>query len=297
MSLLDSAKELKLKEYGIEYKDFKEKEGNIVISPSSLNKFISNRGEWYRNIVLKQNDFNGNEKTVLGSLLHQFAEDFFNGDLTKEGKLQKWKLEQIAKDYDVISDFERVYPILENYLSSIDKPIKMEQYLEYDIRDNIKLAGSYDFLTKENGKYILGDYKSSNRAFRNIDNYILQLSIYCLLLELTDSIKVDLVRVVGIITTKEPKIIILEQEPNIELAKKILNDIIYSLDLVSNNKDLVDIIFQYNYFDMFSDKRIIDTEPTYKEHSINTIKAEKIKSSIFSWKKWQKKYVSKVSKK
>lgn len=282
MSLLDSAKELKLKEYGIEYKDFKEKEGNIVISPSSLNKFISNRGEWYKNTVLKQNDFNGNEKTVLGSLLHQFAEDFFNGDLTKEGKLQKWKLEQIARDYDVISDFERVYPILENYLSSIDKPIKMEQYLEYDIRDNIKLAGSYDFLTKENDKYILGDYKSSNRAFRNIDNYILQLSIYCLLLELTDSIKVDLVRVVGIITTKEPKIIILEQEPNIELAKKIINDIIYSLDLVSNNKDLVDIIFQYNYFDMFSDKRIIDTEPTYKEHNINTIKAEKIKSSIFS---------------
>lgn len=282
MSLLDSAKELKLKEYGIEYKDFKEKEGNIVISPSSLNKFISNRGEWYKNAVLKQNDFNGNEKTVLGSLLHQFAEDFFNGDLTKEGKLQKWKLEQIARDYDVVSDFERVYPILENYLSSIDKPIKMEQYLEYNIRDNIKLAGSYDFLTKENGKYILGDYKSSSRAFRNIDNYILQLSIYCLLLELTDSIKVDLVRVVGVITTKEPKIIILEQEPNIELAKKILNDIIYSLDLVSNNKDLVDIIFQYNYFDMFSDKRIIDTEPTYKEHNINTIKAEKIKSSIFS---------------
>lgn len=282
MSLLDSAKELKLKEYGIEYKDFKEKEGNIVISPSSLNKFISNRGEWYKNAVLKQNDFNGNEKTVLGSLLHQFAEDFFNGDLTKEGKLQKWKLEQIARDYDVVSDFERVYPILENYLSSIDKPIKMEQYLEYNIRDNIKLAGSYDFLTKENGKYILGDYKSSSRAFRNIDNYILQLSIYCLLLELTDSIKVDLVRVVGVITTKEPKIIILEQEPNIELAKKILNDIIYSLDLVSNNKDLVDIIFQYNYFDMFSDKRITDTEPTYKEHNINTIKAEKIKSSIFS---------------
>lgn len=282
MSLLDSAKELKLKEYGIEYKDFKEKEGNIVISPSSLNKFISNRGEWYKNTVLKQNDFNGNEKTVLGSLLHQFAEDFFNGDLTKEGKLQKWKLEQIARDYDVISDFERVYPILENYLSSIDKPIKMEQYLEYDIRDNIKLAGSYDFLTKENSKYILGDYKSSSRAFRNIDNYILQLSIYCLLLDLTDNIKVNLVRVVGVITTKEPKIIILEQEPNIELAKKILNDIIYSLDLVSNNKDLVDIIFQYNYFDMFSDKRITDTEPTYKEHNINTIKAEKIKSSIFS---------------
>lgn len=282
MSLLDSAKELKLKEYGIEYKDFKEKEGNIVISPSSLNKFISNRGEWYKNAVLKQNDFNGNEKTVLGSLLHQFAEDFFNGDLTKEGKLQKWKLEQIAKDYNVVSDFERVYPILENYLSSIDKPIKMEQYLEYDIRDNIKLAGSYDFLTKENGKYILGDYKSSSRAFRNIDNYILQLSIYCLLLDLTDNIKVNLVRVVGVITTKEPKIIILEQEPNIELAKKILNDIIYSLDLVSNNKDLVDIIFQYNYFDMFSDKRITDTEPTYKEHNINTIKAEKIKSSIFS---------------
>ena len=56
MSLLSKVKENEvLKEYGSEYKSFLEaSKDNVVISPSGLRSFISNRGEWYKNTILRE---------------------------------------------------------------------------------------------------------------------------------------------------------------------------------------------------------------------------------------------------
>ena len=289
MSLLSKVKENEvLKEYGSEYKSFLEaSKDNVVISPSGLRSFISNRGEWYNNTILREKTFNGNVASTIGSLLHQYAEDYYNKELNQDDTMLDWKIKQIAKNYpEAISDFERVYPIFKSsYLDISNKPDYIEQYLEYDLTKDIKLAGSFDFLIKEDNEYIIGDYKSSARSFKDIESYILQLSVYSLLVELVLGFKIDKVRVVGIITTKEPKIIVVEDKPNVEFVKNLLNDVVYSIQLVRDNPDLKSIIFPFNYYDMFNSgedkERLGSKEPSVKELDKTTLVREKLKRNVF----------------
>ena len=288
MSLLDKTKEQKLDEHGYQYKDWLDSDSNnIIISPSGLRNFISNRGEWYSNTILKEKSFLGNESSTLGSLLHMYADNYYSGDLNQDGTLADWKIKQIAKDYpNAIKEFERIYPFFkEVYLDNSTKPNYCEKYLEYDLTPNIKLAGSMDAIVQENGKWIIIDYKSSSRAFKDLESYFLQLSVYSLLVELTMGIKIDLIRVVGIITTKEPKIIIVEDKPNVDYVKQLLNDVVYSIQLVKDNPELISLIFPFNYYDMFNSgldkKRLGSKEPMFKELDKTTVIRNKLKQSVF----------------
>lgn len=288
MSLLDKTKEQKLDEHGYQYKDWLDSDSNnIIISPSGLRNFISNRGEWYSNTILKEKSFLGNESSTLGSLLHMYADNYYSGDLNQDNTLADWKIKQIAKDYpNAIKEFERIYPFFkEVYLDNSIKPDYCEKYLEYDLTPNIKLAGSMDFIIQENGKWIIGDYKSTSKTFKDLESYFLQLSIYSLLVELTMGIKIDLIRVVGIITTKETKIIIVEDKPNVDYVKQLLNDVVYSIQLVKDNPELISLIFPFNYYDMFNSgedkKRLGSKEPMFKELDKTTVVRNKLKQSVF----------------
>lgn len=288
MSLLDKTKEQKLDEHGFQYKDWLDSDSNnIIISPSGLRNFISNRGEWYNNTILKEKSFTGNESSTLGSLLHMYADNYYSDDLNKDNTLADWKVKQIAKDYpNAIKEFERIYPFFkEVYLDNSIKPNYCEKYLEYDLTPNIKLAGSMDFITQENGKWTIGDYKSSSKTFKDLEAYFLQLSVYSLLVELTMGIKIDIIRVVGIITTKDPKIIIVEDKPNVDYVKQLLNDVVYSIQLVKDNPELMSLIFPYNYYDMFNSgldkKRLGSKEPMFKELDKTTVIRNKLKHSVF----------------
>ena len=287
MSLLDKTKEQALPAHGMEYAAFKEIEGNYVISPSGLRNFISNRGSWYNDTILKEKSFTGNESSTLGSLLHMYADNYYSEDLNKDGSLADWKIKQIAKDYpNSIKEFERIYPFFkEVYLDNSTKPNYCEKYLEYDLTPNIKLAGSMDAIVQENGKWIIIDYKSSSKTFKDLESYFLQLSVYSLLVELTMGIKIDTIRVVGIITTKEPKIIIVEDKPNVDYVKQLLNDVVYSIQLVKDNPELISLIFPFNYYDMFNSgedkKRLGSKEPMFKELDKTTVVRNKLKQSVF----------------
>lgn len=287
MSLFNGVKEQKLQEHGFQYSEWKAIEGNYVLSPSGLKSFIGNRGEWYQNTVEKIPTFEGNKASTIGSCIHQYAEDYYTNQLNNDGTMARWKIDQICSKYpDAIPEFERIYPIFrEVYLENTQAPEKIEEYLEVDLLPNIKLAGSYDALVKENGEYILLDYKTSSRAFKDLESYIIQLSCYCLMLELVEGIKVDKVRIVGIITTKEPKIIIVDDKPRVDFVKQLINDCIYGIQLVKDNPDMKSLLFPYNYFDMFNSgddkKTITDGKSTYKELSLDGIKKKKIKDSVF----------------
>lgn len=287
MSLLDKTKEQTLPSHGMEYQSFKEIEGNYVISPSGLRTFISNRYEWYSNTILKEKSFTGNESSTLGSLLHMYADNYYSGDLNKDNTLADWKVKQIASEYpNSIKEFERIYPYFkEVYLDNSTKPDYCEKYLEYDLTPNIKLAGSMDFIIQENGKWIIGDYKSSSKTFKDLESYFLQLSVYSLLVELCIGIKIDIIRVVGIITTKEPKIIVIEDKPNVDYVKQLLNDVVYSIQLVKDNPELISLIFPFNYYDMFNSgedkKRLGSKEPMFKELDKTTVIRNKLKQSVF----------------
>ena len=288
MSLLDKTKEQKLDEHGFQYKDWLDSDSNnIIISPSGLRNFISNRGEWFSNTVLRERSFFGNESSTLGSLLHEFARDYYSGDLNKDNTLADWKVKQIASEYpNAIKEFERIYPYFkEVYLDNSIKPDYCEKYLEYDLTPNIKLAGSMDFIIQENGKWIIGDYKSSSKTFKDLESHFLQLSVYSLLVELCMGIKIDIIRVVGIVTTKEPKILIIEDKPNVDYVKQLLNDVVYSIQLVKDNPELISLIFPYNYYDMFNSgedkKRLGSKEPMFKELDKTTVIRNKLKQSVF----------------
>lgn len=129
------------------------------------------------------------------------------------------------------------------------------------------------------------DYKSSSKTFKDLESYFLQLSVYSLLVELTMGIKIDLIRVVGIITTKEPKIIIVEDKPNVDYVKQLLNDVVYSIQLVKDNPELISLIFPFNYYDMFNSgldkKRLGSKEPMFKELDKTTVVRNKLKQSVF----------------
>ena len=287
MSLLDKTKEQTLPSHGNEYAAFKEIEGNYVISPSGLRNFISNRGEWYNNTILKEKTFTGNEASTLGSLLHLYAQEYYEGTLNKDNTLADWKVKQIASEYpNAIKEFERIYPFFkEVYLDNSTKPDYCEKYLEYDLTPNIRLAGSMDFISQENGKWIIGDYKSSSKTFKDLEAYFLQLSVYSLLVELCIGIKIHSIRVVGIITTKEPKIIVIEDKPNVDYVKQLLNDVVYSIQLVKDNPELISLIFPFNYYDMFNSgedkKRLGSKEPMFKELDKTTVIRNKLKQSVF----------------
>lgn len=288
MSLLDKTKEQKLDEHGFQYKDWLDSDSNnIIISPSGLRNFISNKGLWYSNTILKEKSFNGNESSTLGSLLHMYADNYYSGDLNKDNTLADWKVKQIASEYpNSIKEFERIYPYFkEVYLDNSTKPDYCEKYLEYDLTPNIRLAGSMDFISQENGKWIIGDYKSSSKTFKDLEAYFLQLSVYSLLVELCIGIKIDIIRVVGIITTKEPKIIVIEDKPNVDYVKQLLNDVVYSIQLVKDNPELISLIFPFNYYDMFNSgedkKRLGSKEPMFKELDKTTVIRNKLKQSVF----------------
>ena len=288
MSLLDKTKEQRLDEHGFQYKDWLDSDSNnIIISPSGLRNFISNRGEWYNNTILKEKSFTGNESSTLGSLLHMYADNYYSGDLNKDNTLADWKVKQIASEYpNAIKEFERIYPYFkEVYLDNSTKPDYCEKYLEYDLTPNIRLAGSMDFISQENGKWIIGDYKSSSKTFKDLEAYFLQLSVYSLLVELCIGIKIDIIRVVGIITTKEPKIIVIEDKPNVDYVKQLLNDVVYSIQLVKDNPELISLIFPFNYYDMFNSgedkKRLGSKEPMFKELDKTTVIRNKLKQSVF----------------
>lgn len=288
MSLLDKIKEQKLDEHGYQYKDWLDSDSNnIIISPSGLRNFISNRGEWYGNTILKEKSFTGNEASTLGSMLHLYAQEYYEGTLNQDNTLADWKIKQIAKDYpNAIKEFERIYPFFkEVYLDNSTKPNYCEKYLEYDLTPNIKLAGSMDAIVQENGKWIILDYKSTSKTFKDLESYFLQLSVYSLLVELTMGIKIHSIRVVGIITTKEPKIIIVEDKPNVDYVKQLLNDVVYSIQLVKDNPELISLIFPFNYYDMFNSgldkKRLGSKEPMFKELDKTTVVRNKLKQSVF----------------
>ena len=286
MALLDKVKENEvLKQHGEQYKDFLEQsKDNIILSPSGLRGFVSNRGEWYQNVVMREKTFMGNKSSTLGNLIHTFIDDYYNDSLNKDGTLADWKVKQIAKSFpESIAEFERLYGFIKDvYLDNSNKPDYREHYLEYDVSDTVKLAGSFDAMIKENDEWVIIDYKSSGKSFKDMEAYILQLSVYALLVELCMGIKVSKLRIVGFITTREPKVLIIEDKPNIKFAKELLNNVMYALNLAKENEDLKELLFPYNYFDMFSsEKRLGSKEPMFKELDKTTVIRNKLKQSVF----------------
>lgn len=282
--LLKQINEQTIQQHGYQYKEFKEVEGNYVLSPSGARNFLANRRQWFRSTIKKENVFSGNLNTTIGSLIHRVAEDYYDGTLGKNGLLDKWKATAIAGQHtDAIPEYEGLAPVfIKQYLQRYPIPHDVEGYLQYEVKDNIWICGSYDALElNEDGTYTLIDFKTSSSSSKDMEAYILQLSIYTVLLGALKGFTVSKLRIVQIVKNVKPKINIIEDIPNVDYAKKVLNNMLWAIDLWGTNPELEELLFPENTFDFSSDVKV-GFNPKVTVLSDEQQAVEKAKHNVFA---------------
>lgn len=136
-------------------------EGSFIISPSMVSGFNDKKHEWYRSQVLKEELFEGNTSTVLGTCVHRMAEYFLNGLDVDFDEINNY-IDSIS-NLDIDKFFiKEQYPImgrtLINHLIATSIPKISEESVSICIKDNVYLAGTFDAL--DNGTLI--DFKTTS---------------------------------------------------------------------------------------------------------------------------------------
>lgn len=283
MSVFNDIKEIEVPQHGFQYAGYE----GMVISPSGLRNLYDNPMMWKKNVILKEKTFFGNSNTVFGTLVHQYAEEYYAGRLNKDMSMPKNVIEAVLRnEKDVsISDIDLDYLSLvcsvfrQEYLEMNPTPDEVEGYIEYDISDDIKVAGSYDALVKnKDGTYTVVDYKTSNKSVSDINQYALQMSVYATLLQINRDIVVSTIRAVVIVKNKAPKIIVLEAKPNIEFANKSISLAIGKIELATQYPEIIDMIFTENPFSFTCESKIIE-DTTVLDN--NALTLSRVKKDIF----------------
>lgn len=256
MSTLSKLKEPMVKEHGFQYADRKES-GYTILSPSGMNKFYTDIKEWKTNVIDGNQTFFGNQATMMGSIVHLYAEYFREKKLTKEGKLPSIALDSMlssSTDLD-IKDIYSNYPIMceslkENYLDIYPQEVLTEHYMEFELEDKILLAGTVDEIDVVNK--ICTDFKTSGKPYKDetdLAKHFVQLSVYHALTDKIDNIEIDTYRIVNIVKptkTIGARVVILECDSDLEYGKKIINEVYQATLLSKKNKDLLDMLFKDN---------------------------------------------------
>ena len=225
-------------------------EQGILLRASSVRSFFEVPSQWYKNHILGEDKFEGNTATVLGSVVHRYAECYFNGEEFDENMI----LDEANADIDVElirSEFPAMCEVLErDYLSLIEVPEHIELYNSIE-RDGVKFQGTCDAI---NGK-VLVDYKTSGKPKKQMDEYVYQLNIYAYLVSLK-GIEIDVLRVVNIARrtkTLPPRVTIIECKADVKKGEELVNMMIDKTNLVLRNPEFKDLIFSENPYSFLGD--------------------------------------------
>jgi hypothetical protein len=283
MSVFEKINEIEIKPHGAEYANYE----GMVISPSGLRNLYDNPMMWKKNVIDKEKTFFGNANTVFGTLVHLYAQLYYEGKLNKDMSMPKDYIEaSLRNEKDVsISDIDLDYLQLvcsvfrQEYLELNPTPDEIEGYIEYDISNDIKIAGSYDALVKnKDGTYTVIDYKTSNRSVTDINAYALQMSVYATLLQINRGIVVSTIRAVVIVKNKAPKVIVLEAKPNIKFANRSISLAIKKIEIATQHPEIIDMLFTENPFSFTCESKIIE-ETTVLDN--NALTLSRVKKDIF----------------
>lgn len=160
-------------------------EGVFKISPSSFNTFLHYPYEWYKVFVKGEEGFTGNTASVIGTIVHYAAEKVAKGETPRASEVVEY-INSFDNSEDVdASIVHNVYPVMANTLIetyvSKNSYSHVEEFLSYDLGDNVWLGGSIDAI--HNGD-ILVDYKTFNSKSKPKSipiHYKYQLLIYVFL--------------------------------------------------------------------------------------------------------------------
>jgi len=301
MSILNKLEDIKIPEHGNQYREFVDN-GGIVISPSGLRSFIEDSFNWKTNVIDKVKTFTGNENTEVGSYVHYYCELYYENKLTNDFKMPRAHRDAFlskCSHIDLLSFVDAKKTIrMDNYLDTLCEtlrseyldmypfPEESEGYLECKLDEKTMIAGSFDSLEfhPTTLDITVVDFKTSNKSLneRSMLGYILQLSVYCRLVELAKNVRPNRIRIVGIIKNQKPKIQILECKPNYKFAKEIVSNA-YNAIRFERGEDLTrdelnDLIFKKNIysFNMSDD----DIKKLIGEVEIITSESKLVKQTI-----------------
>ena len=231
---------------------------STTLRASSVRKFFETPDLWYKNHILKEDTFEGNTSTYLGSVIHKFAEAYYS--------LEDWS----------------VYDILEKAPEHVDKNIILKEYkpmcaaLEEKYLQQHKPDLTEHYMKKEDGNFIfqgtcdavngsvLVDYKTAGKYETNpkIDQYIQQLNIYAYLVSLK-GIKIDTLRAVKIYRrtkTLPPRVTVLETPADVTEGERLVNLMIDKTTLALKNPEFLHLLFIDNPYSFLSDGFSVDTK-------------------------------------
>ena len=158
------------------------------ISPSSAANFFSNTRQWYGENLLNEPGFDGSDSTVLGNIVHYFAEQAGKGlQVSNPDQIVKTFLDsqQIQNRQEIESLWRDMSQTLINgCIIGKSKPTLVEHFSYQKLLTGIYVAGTCDALIPiGNGTYSVRDYKTTSTKPSGIPyHYRLQAHIYAYLL-------------------------------------------------------------------------------------------------------------------
>ena len=301
MSKLDKLKEIEIPQHGFQYSEFKDS-GGVVISPSGLRNLIESPSSWKTNVIDGVKTFSGNSNTEIGGYVHYYSELYYENKLTSDFKMPRANRDAYmskCSNLDLLSYIDKKKTIRmdayldslcrvlhEEYLDMYPHPEEVEGYVEYKFDDKTMIAGSFDMLEHHpvTLDWTVVDIKTTNKKLneKSMLGYILQLSIYCRLLELTKDIKPTKVRIVAVVKNQKPSIQILEAEPNYELVSKIVSNAYNAIRFERKEEltydELSDLIFNQNIYSFTMEDE--DIAKIIGKVEITTSEETKVKQTI-----------------
>ena len=134
--------------------------GAFKISPSGVEKFFSDKTNWYyENLLGASKKFTGSTSTVLGTCVHAAAEVVANAKMAgtpHDSQLLADEVEKYIASYDgdeeydtqVIRDLWRnmAEPLIKEYVLTANT-IATEDFISHEVADGVYVAGTYDAIT------------------------------------------------------------------------------------------------------------------------------------------------------
>ena len=133
------------------------------ISPSQISKFLDSTSEWYReNLLNEAPAFTGSTSSELGTCLHAAAHMYYDTGTVDRKAISDY-IASLGPDIDKQLITKQLKPMSECLINQFLAPNKhiissAEQFISYEIRPGIYVAGTYDADSRH--RRTIYDYKS-----------------------------------------------------------------------------------------------------------------------------------------
>ncbi len=268
---------------------------DIRLRPSAIDNFFGCSYQWGLKYLEGRHTMSNN-RAAIGTAIHSAAEVFWTDaigsnkkdpnlsmmtDAAMEAFEEQGKLGmKYTKDEDAGTS---AATIIQGTMAFIDDiipfakiPNAVEQFFEVPIEHELvsAIGGTVDYITDNT----IADLKTSKRK-PTVANYSTQQSIYKFLAE-SHGIDVKYNQIQSVVLKKVPEGSIMLMEPNVPHAKKLVNHILDTLDLVIKDVAPIETILRGNPGYMFCSDKWCDfhsTCPFSKGEIVAPAPVEKIK--------------------